>query len=93
MAEGEELRERSEESVKLFVGQVPKSMTEDQLLTMFQEFALVDQVNLIKDKITRASRGFRISSSSSPLSPTNCVHAFSNRIAMCDSSTVLDCCA
>ncbi|KAL8028969.1 hypothetical protein ABFS82_14G194600 [Erythranthe guttata] len=49
MAEGE--------SVKLFVGQVPKLMTESQLLAMFREFALVDEVNIIKDKATRASRG------------------------------------
>ncbi|KAK2990560.1 hypothetical protein RJ640_019840 [Escallonia rubra] len=46
-----------EESVKLFVGQVPKHMTEAQLLAMFKEFALVDEVNVIKDKATRASRG------------------------------------
>ncbi|CAI0447789.1 unnamed protein product [Linum tenue] len=46
-----------DESVKLFVGQVPKHMTEAQLLAMFQEFALVDEVNIIKDKTTRASRG------------------------------------
>lgn len=53
---------RSEESVKLFVGQVPKHMTEPQLLSMFKEFALVDQVNIIKDKTTRTSRGsFQIS--------------------------------
>lgn len=45
------------ESVKLFVGQVPKHMTETQLLAMFQEFASVDEVNIIKDKATRASRG------------------------------------
>ena len=57
MAEGHELRRRSEESVKLFVGQVPKNMTESQLLTMFKEFSLVDEVNIIKDKVTRASRG------------------------------------
>lgn len=50
MAEGE--------SVKLFVGQVPKHMTETQLLAMFKEFASVDEVNIIKDKTTRASRGF-----------------------------------
>ncbi|KAL8484436.1 hypothetical protein ACS0TY_026929 [Phlomoides rotata] len=50
MAEGE--------SVQLFVGQVPKQMTEPQLLSMFQEFASVDEVNIIKDKATRASRGF-----------------------------------
>ncbi|XP_004290716.1 PREDICTED: CUGBP Elav-like family member 5 [Fragaria vesca subsp. vesca] len=47
----------SEESVKLFVGQVPKHMNEAQLLTMFEEFSLVDEVNIIKDKTTRASRG------------------------------------
>ncbi|KAG8370677.1 hypothetical protein BUALT_Bualt13G0008200 [Buddleja alternifolia] len=49
MAEGER--------VKLFVGQVPKNMTESQLLAMFKEFAIVDEVNVIKDKVTRASRG------------------------------------
>ncbi|KAL6499489.1 condensin subunit [Orobanche gracilis] len=49
MAEGER--------VKLFVGQVPKHMTESQLLAMFKEFALVDEVDIIKDKATRASRG------------------------------------
>ncbi|KAI7983563.1 RNA-binding protein BRN1 [Camellia lanceoleosa] len=54
MAEG---IKHSEESVKLFVGQVPKQMTEEQLLAMFKEFALVDEVNIIKDKTTRASRG------------------------------------
>ncbi|KAJ4833622.1 condensin subunit [Turnera subulata] len=49
-----------EESVKLFVGQVPKHMTEAQLLAMFKEFALVDEVNIIKDKTTRASRGVKL---------------------------------
>jgi len=61
MAEAkEENREKNEEeeSVKLFVGQIPKHMSESQLLTLFQEFAVVDEVNIIKDKITRASRGF-----------------------------------
>lgn len=63
MAEGStgERKESShdeEDSVKLFVGQVPKHMTEAQLLAIFQEFALVDEVNIIRDKTTRASRGF-----------------------------------
>lgn len=70
MAEGESVQAwRSEEagggdgeagggeSVKLFVGQVPKSMTEAQLLDLFKEVALVDEVNIIKDKFTKASRG------------------------------------
>lgn len=62
MAEVKEESKSSEESVKLFVGQVPKHMTEDELLTMFKEFALVDEVNIIKDKATRASRGFSFNS-------------------------------
>ena len=45
------------ESVKLFVGQVPKHMTEAELAAMFQEVALVDEVTVIKDKATKASRG------------------------------------
>ncbi|GMI66560.1 Bruno-like 1, RNA-binding protein-defense related 1 [Hibiscus trionum] len=53
----EEKNTAGEESVKLFVGQVPKHMTEAQLLAIFNEFALVDEVNIIKDKVTRASRG------------------------------------
>ncbi|XP_050139410.1 RNA-binding protein BRN1-like isoform X2 [Malus sylvestris] len=58
MAEGgKERNSHGEDSVKLFVGQVPKHMTEAQLLAMFKEFALVDEVNIIKDKTTRASRG------------------------------------
>lgn len=58
MEEGKkENKETNEESVKLFVGQVPKHMTEAQVLAMFEEFALVDEVNIIKDKATRASRG------------------------------------
>jgi RNA recognition motif-containing protein len=57
MAETKEESKSNEESVKLFVGQVPKHMTEDELLTLFKEFAIVDEVNIIKDKATRASRG------------------------------------
>ena len=49
MAEGTEERKSSEDSVKLFVGQVPKHMTEAELLAMFKEFALVDEVNIIKE--------------------------------------------
>lgn len=43
--------------MKLFVGQVPKHMTEAQLLAVFKELALVDEVKIIRDKATRVSRG------------------------------------
>ncbi|RZS13594.1 hypothetical protein BHM03_00045201, partial [Ensete ventricosum] len=54
MAEGEKRGERGEESVKLFVGQVPKHMTEEELMDLFKEVALVDEVSIIKDKVTKA---------------------------------------
>lgn len=46
-----------EERVKLFVGQVPKYMTETELLDVFREFAAVDEVRIIKHKATGVSRG------------------------------------
>ncbi|WVZ67491.1 hypothetical protein U9M48_016560 [Paspalum notatum var. saurae] len=46
-----------EQSVKLFVGQVPKHMTEPDLLALFREVAAVDEVTVIKDKATKVSRG------------------------------------
>ncbi|KAM3354417.1 hypothetical protein ACQJBY_025224 [Aegilops geniculata] len=54
---GEAEQEREEQSVKLFVGQVPKHMTEAELAAMFKDVALVDEVTVIKDKATKASRG------------------------------------
>lgn len=53
----EQQEQEAVESVKLFVGQVPKHMTEAELAAMFQEVALVDEVTVIKDKATKASRG------------------------------------
>ncbi|GJX62900.1 RNA-binding protein BRN1 [Tanacetum coccineum] len=55
--EQEEKMKNSDNCVKLFVGQVPKHVTESELVSLFQQFSLVDEVNIIKDKLTRASRG------------------------------------
>jgi hypothetical protein len=48
---------RGGETVKLFVGQVPKQMTEAELAAMFSGVALVDEVTVIRDRGTRVSRG------------------------------------
>lgn len=45
------------DTVKLFVGQVPRHMTEEQLLPIFQEAGAVRELSVIKDKATKASRG------------------------------------
>ncbi|XP_062231253.1 RNA-binding protein BRN1-like isoform X2 [Phragmites australis] len=56
-AAGGGLDGRSRESVKLFVGQVPKQMSEEELAAMFRGVALVDEVTVIRDRATRVSRG------------------------------------
>ncbi|XP_039838600.1 RNA-binding protein BRN1-like isoform X2 [Panicum virgatum] len=48
---------RGRESVKLFVGQVPKQLSEPELAAMFGRVALVDEVTVIRDRATRVSRG------------------------------------
>ncbi|KAG2619677.1 hypothetical protein PVAP13_3NG125900 [Panicum virgatum] len=48
---------RGRESVKLFVGQVPKQMSEPELAAMFGRVALVDEVTVIRDRATKVSRG------------------------------------
>ncbi|MCO5595546.1 hypothetical protein L7F22_049591 [Adiantum nelumboides] len=45
------------DTVKLFVGQVPRHMTEEQLLPIFQEAGAVRELSVIKDKATKTSRG------------------------------------
>ncbi|XP_049868346.1 CUGBP Elav-like family member 1 isoform X3 [Pectinophora gossypiella] len=43
--------------IKMFVGQVPRSMDENDLRLMFEEFGRVHQINVLRDKITGASKG------------------------------------
>lgn len=54
---GDGVEGRSRESVKLFVGQVPKQMSEAELAALFRGVALVDEVTVIRDRATRVSRG------------------------------------
>ncbi|XP_068632354.1 CUGBP Elav-like family member 1 [Battus philenor] len=43
--------------IKMFVGQVPRSMDENDLRQMFEEFGRVHQINVLRDKLTGASKG------------------------------------
>jgi RNA recognition motif-containing protein len=45
------------DSLKMFVGQIPKSMNEAELKEMMEEFGPVYQVGIILDKETSQSRG------------------------------------
>lgn len=43
--------------IKMFVGQVPKSMDEEQLRDMFEEYGRVHSINVLRDKVTGVSKG------------------------------------
>ncbi|EEB18775.1 conserved hypothetical protein [Pediculus humanus corporis] len=38
--------------IKMFVGQIPRSMDEEQLRVMFEEYGRVHQINVLRDKVT-----------------------------------------
>jgi len=44
--------------MKIYVGQLPYSMTEDELKEMFSEYGEIASLNLIMDKYSGQSKGF-----------------------------------
>ena len=46
-----------DDAIKMFVGQVPRSMDEDALKEYFEEFGPVYQLNVLRDKSSGVSRG------------------------------------
>ncbi|GLV34095.1 bruno 1 [Carabus blaptoides fortunei] len=45
------------DNIKMFVGQVPRSMDEKELRQLFEQFGRVHQINVLRDKATGASKG------------------------------------
>lgn len=45
------------DNIKMFVGQVPRSMDENDLRKMFEEYGRVHSINVLRDKGTGASKG------------------------------------
>ena len=48
------------DAIKMFVGQIPRSMDENDLRKMFEEYGQVHQVNVLRDKISGQSKGKKI---------------------------------
>jgi len=46
-----------DDAIKMFVGQVPRSMDEDALKAFFEEYGRVYQLNVLRDKNSGVSRG------------------------------------
>ena len=51
------LKEPDPDSIKMFVGQIPRNMTEADLKEMFEEYGSVYQLNVLRDKQTGESKG------------------------------------
>ncbi|XP_043246719.1 CUGBP Elav-like family member 1 isoform X2 [Amphibalanus amphitrite] len=45
------------DAIKMFVGQVPRHMNENDIRGMFEEFGPIHQINVLRDKITGHSKG------------------------------------
>ena len=54
---GAGVKEPDADAIKMFVGQVPRSMKEAELKQMFQEYGSVYQINVLRDKQTGESKG------------------------------------
>lgn len=46
-----------EDTIKMFVGQVPKSWSESQLRNLFEPYGRIHTLNILRDKVTAMSRG------------------------------------
>ena len=45
------------DAIKMFVGQIPRSMDENDLRKMFEVYGQVHQINVLRDKISGQSKG------------------------------------
>ena len=50
-------RKPDEDAFKLFVGQIPYDTTEDELMEVFEEYGSIYQLKLLKQSVSRGSRG------------------------------------
>ena len=54
---GQPAEQPDQDTIKMFVGQVPRTMDENELRGMFEEFGPIYQINVLRDKITGQSKG------------------------------------
>ena len=61
-------RQPDPDAIKMFVGQVPRTMDENDLRKMFEEYGPVFQLNVLRDKLNNQSKGkFKERSDNAPV--------------------------
>ena len=56
-AEADGGKQPDADHIKMFVGQLPRSFTEDDVHKLFEDFGLIYQINMLRDKSTGHSKG------------------------------------
>jgi len=70
---------RGLDAVKLFVGQLPRQLTEQQLAAVFSEAGTVYEINIIKYKVTKQSRGCCFLTYTTRQEADNAIEIFHNK--------------
>lgn len=70
--------------VKLFIGQVPKSMEEDAMIPIFSKFGPIENVNIIRDRLTCHHRGCAFITFSNKADAEACELAFHDKYILPD---------
>jgi hypothetical protein len=73
-----------EAPVKLFVGQVPKSMEEESMYPIFSQFGPIEKINIILDRQTGHHRGCAFVTFSNKADAEACELAFHNKYILPD---------
>jgi len=68
--------------VKVFIGQVPKTIEEEDLIPIFSQFGTVETVNIIRDKNTGQHRGCAFVSFANREDAETCQAELHNRFAL-----------
>jgi cold-inducible RNA-binding protein len=66
-------------ATKLYVGNLPFKVREEDLQTMFQQAGAVESVNIIRDKFSGQSRGFGFVEMSSPEDAEKAIQMFNGQ--------------
>ncbi|SBT77562.1 CUGBP Elav-like family member 1, putative [Plasmodium ovale] len=66
-------------SIKLFIGRVPKSFEEEQLRPIFEEFGVVNEIVIIRDKITNIHKSSAFVKMASISEADNAIRSLNNQ--------------
>lgn len=73
---------KDDDSLKLFIGQIPKDMDEDTLRPYFSEFGNIFELTIIRDKTTKIHRGCAFLTYSHKISALHAIQELHDKIKL-----------